>query len=110
MAGDLDVERHDLTTLSNRLQSMQTTLEQQVRALQNMVDTVKAGWKGAGGSAFQHLQTEVNQDVEKLKGYLQRIKEAVDASNRGYTARDEEEESKYRRAAAGGGDILSRLG
>lgn len=99
--GKLKIEGQELRTLIRDLDTMEKSLESQIKDLRSTADTVAAGWKGTAASAYMTLQNDVNETTRRLRMRLIAIEEAMKMSADGF---DEQEMEEMRRFKNLGGD------
>ncbi|MFE0045488.1 WXG100 family type VII secretion target [Streptomyces albireticuli] len=87
-----------LRTLAADLGSMVRYLEKRVRHLNELVESVDAGWKSAASTAYKQLQKSVNQDAARITKSLVLIEEAVRLSRGGFTAQELDLLHRFQRA------------
>ncbi|MDT3398191.1 WXG100 family type VII secretion target [Streptomyces sp. B1866] len=102
MAGKLRVTGDDLTALVRDLEKMEQGLEERVRKLNSVVDSVEGHWKGVAAGAYNNLQREVNMDVRRVKELLTFTKEAVAASRDGFDQEESERLNSFKGVGDGG--------
>lgn len=94
----------EMVAFSNRISTVNSSIQGEIRRLQTVIDTITSGWKGSAATAYNNLQTQVNQDANKINQILGDIKEAIDASTRNYSASEEEQRSAIQSISAQGGN------
>ncbi|MET9934338.1 MULTISPECIES: WXG100 family type VII secretion target [unclassified Streptomyces] len=85
---DLGVSEDNLTTLANDLDGMQRHLEQQVRAMDGVVDRIAAGWQGPTATAYRSLHRGVAEDAVRIRQVLVLLEAATRASRDGFTQQE----------------------
>ncbi|WP_312847581.1 WXG100 family type VII secretion target [Streptomyces sp. WAC08241] len=85
---DLGVSEDNLTTLANDLDGMQRYLEQQVRAMDGVVDRIAAGWQGPTATAYRSLHRGVAEDAVRIRQVLVLLEAATRASRDGFTQQE----------------------
>ena len=68
--------------------------------MENLINTIAAGWKGDAAIAYQTLQSQWNEDAGKLNRVLNEIKEAIDGTSSQYTATESDQHSSISKIAA----------
>ncbi|GGR42103.1 WXG100 family type VII secretion target [Streptomyces roseolus] len=85
---DLVVAEDGLTKLADDLDGTQRYLEQQIRAMDEVVDRIAAGWQGATATAYRSLHRGVAEDAVRLRQVLVLLEEAIRASRDGFTEQE----------------------
>lgn len=80
-----------MVAFSNKISSVNSSIQGEIKRLQTVVDTVTGGWQGAAATSFNTMQNQVNTDATKLNQVLGEIKEAIDATTKNYAASEEEQ-------------------
>ncbi|GAA3042374.1 WXG100 family type VII secretion target [Streptomyces olivoverticillatus] len=109
MGEKLRLEDGRLNGLANDLGTMHDTLEGRIAALNAVVDSIEGHWKGIAANAYNGLQRQVNDDVRRLKELLAFTKEAIVASDRGFTQEEHERLNSFKGVAEPTGGILNRF-
>jgi WXG100 family type VII secretion target len=112
---NLNVEHDNLLKLESDLEKMKGTLQTQIRTLQTVVESVSGSWTGAAAIEYSRLQSDVNEDVRRMAGVLETIKQLVGEARGNFSSMDDEHRqalAKLRGNASGNYDsaILDRLG
>ncbi|MEU8570164.1 WXG100 family type VII secretion target [Streptomyces pathocidini] len=101
MAGQqFTMTEEEMVAFSGRISSVNSSIQGEIRRLQTTVDNVTSGWKGGAATAYNNLQSQVNQDANKINQILMDIKEAIDQSTKAYSASEEEQRSSIQNIAA----------
>ncbi|UGY93905.1 WXG100 family type VII secretion target [Streptomyces gobiensis] len=100
MAGKFTTTEEEMVQFSGKISSVSGSIQGEIRRLQQLVDTITGGWKGAAATSFNNMQTQVNTDATKLNQVLGEIKEAIDATTKNYAASEEEQQQIVTRAGA----------
>ncbi|GAA2514206.1 hypothetical protein GCM10010406_56440 [Streptomyces thermolineatus] len=90
----------EMVAFSNRIQSVNSSIQGQIKRLQTVIDTITGGWKGSAATAYNNLQNQVNQDANKINDILLDIKETIDATTKNYAASEAEQQSAINNIAA----------
>lgn len=91
MAGQYTVTEEEMRAFSNRISTVNSSIQGEISRLQTVVDNITSGWKGQAASAYNNLQSQVNEDAKKLNQVLGEIKEAIDSTTSSYQASEEEQ-------------------
>ncbi|PHQ53414.1 WXG100 family type VII secretion target [Streptomyces cinnamoneus] len=86
---------------------MHDTLEGRITALNGVIDSVEGHWKGIAANAYNELQRQVNDDVRRLKELLSFTKDAIVASDKGFTQEEHNQLNNFKGVASAG--ILGRF-
>ncbi|MFG2192550.1 WXG100 family type VII secretion target [Streptomyces sp. NPDC048639] len=100
MAGQFTTTEAEMVAFSGRISTVSSSIQGEIKRLQTVVDTITGGWRGAAATAFNSMQTQVNEDANKLNQILMDIKEAVDATTKNYVASEEEQQQIVSQAGA----------
>jgi WXG100 family type VII secretion target len=101
MAGQqFTMTEEEMVAFSTRISTVNNSIQGEIRRLQTVIDTITSGWKGSAATAYNNLQSQVNQDANKLNQVLNDIKEAVDASTKNYSASEEEQRASINNVAS----------
>ncbi|MET8679872.1 WXG100 family type VII secretion target [Streptomyces sp. NPDC004647] len=92
MAGQFTTTEEEMVAFSGRISSVNSSIQGEIKRLQTVIDTLTGGWKGAAANAYNTMQTQVNEDANKLNQILMDIKEAIDATTKNYVASEEEQQ------------------
>ncbi|MFC7795791.1 WXG100 family type VII secretion target [Streptomyces cinereoruber] len=98
---DLGVSEDNLTRLANDLDGMQRYLEQQVRAMDEVVDRIAAGWQGPTATAYRSLHRGVAEDAVRIRQVLVLLEAAMRASRNGFTQQELDLLAQLRQAQQG---------
>ncbi len=77
-----------LTKLADDLDDMQTYLDKQVRRMDEIVDSIEAGWRGPAATAYRELHRGAAQDAVRIRMVIQRLEQAVRLSRDGFSEQD----------------------
>lgn len=99
--GDLQVSESNLTKLADDLDEMQRYLEQQVRRMDAVVDSIAAGWQGPTATAYRALHRGVAEDAVRIRQVLFLLEEATRASRDGFTEQELEILARFKRVQSG---------
>jgi WXG100 family type VII secretion target len=94
---DLDTSEDDLTHLADDLGAMRDHLDQQVRRMDTIVDTIQAGWRSNAASGYRDVHLSVTKDVVRVREMLGVIEEAVRMSRDGFTEQELDTLQRMRR-------------
>lgn len=101
MAGQqFTMTEEEMVAFSGRISSVNSSIQGEIRRLQQVIDTITSGWKGSAATAYNNLQGQVNQDATKINQILNDIKEAIDATTKNYSASEDEQRSTIQNIAA----------
>lgn len=89
-----------MVAFSGRISSVNSSIQGEIQRLQTVIDTITSGWKGSAATAYNNLQSQVNQDANKLNQILNDIKEAIDATTKNYAASEEEQQQSINQVTA----------
>lgn len=81
----------EMVAFSGKISSVNQSIQGEISRLNTVVDTITSGWKGAAASSYNQLQTQVNEDANRLNQLLGEIKEAIDETTKNYSASEEEQ-------------------
>lgn len=91
MAGQFTTTADEMNAFANRIAEVNSSVQEEIRRLNTLVDEIKAGWQGQAAAAYQQLQTRFNEDATKLNQVLDEIRQAIVATTQAYTATEEEQ-------------------
>ncbi|MFF7653403.1 WXG100 family type VII secretion target [Streptomyces sp. NPDC007983] len=103
MADKLRLTGSEIDKLIKDLQHMEDGLTGRLNALNEVINSVEGHWKGIAANAYNHLQTQANEDVKRIQKLLAFTREAVEASKGGFDAQEVEHLNEFKRAAEGVG-------
>ncbi|MFE3641079.1 WXG100 family type VII secretion target [Streptomyces sp. NPDC059169] len=83
--GDLRAKSDHLTRLADDLDDMQGQLDQQVRRMDAIVDTIEAGWRGPAGTAYRDFHRAAAEDAVRIREVMKVLEAAVRMSRDGFT-------------------------
>ncbi|MFF0751341.1 WXG100 family type VII secretion target [Streptomyces sp. NPDC004267] len=78
----------NLTRLADDLDAMQGYLERQTRRMDEVVDTIAAGWQGPTATAYRSLHRGVAEDAVRIRQVLELLEAAMRASRDGFTEQE----------------------
>ncbi|BDM71862.1 hypothetical protein HEK616_53490 [Streptomyces nigrescens] len=81
----------EMVAFSGKIASVNQSIQGEISRLNTVVDTITSGWKGAAASSYNQLQSQVNEDANRLNQLLGEIKEAIDETTKNYSASEEEQ-------------------
>jgi WXG100 family type VII secretion target len=84
MSGQFTTSADDMKKFSAHIAEVNSQIQQELKRLEGVVETVAGGWSGSAAIAYQTLQGEWNADAAKLNTVLSEIKEAIDATTAQY--------------------------
>lgn len=112
MGGDkLRVSDQELSDLASDLAAMGRYLKERLARLNELVDSVDAGWQSAAAGTYKRLQSGVNEDIDRIREMLYLIEQAVRMSRDGFSAGELATLREFRRlhgTAAGERELLAR--
>jgi WXG100 family type VII secretion target len=91
MSGQFTTNAADMKKFSAHLAEVNSQIQQELKRLEAVVETVAGGWKGSAAIAYQTLQGQWNADAAKLNTVLGEIKEAIDATTAQYVSTESEQ-------------------
>lgn len=89
-----------MVAFSNKISSVNSSIQGEIKRLQSVVDTITGGWQGAAANSFNTMQNQVNTDATKLNQVLGEIKEAIDSTTKNYSASEEEQRQIVQKSAS----------
>jgi WXG100 family type VII secretion target len=92
MSGKSRVSAAELRDLAGRIDTVKSEIQGVIGKLNGVAGEVQAAWAGAGGSAYQSLQAQVNNDATVLNRILGDIRDALAATATDFTTNDEQQE------------------
>jgi len=90
----------EMRAFSNRISTVNSSIQGEISRLQTVIDNITSGWKGQAATAYNNLQSQVNEDASKLNQVLGEIKEAIDRTTSNYQASEEEQASSIGNVAS----------
>jgi WXG100 family type VII secretion target len=81
----------EMVAFSGKISSVNQSIQGEISRLNTVVDTITSGWRGAAASSYNQLQSQVNEDANRLNQLLGEIKEAIDSTTKNYSASEEEQ-------------------
>lgn len=84
----LRVTSDRLTALADDLDAMQTHLDEQVKRMDAVVDSIEAGWRGPAAKAYRALHAGAAEDAVRIRMVLQRLEQGVRLSRDGFTEQE----------------------
>ncbi|MEU9097159.1 WXG100 family type VII secretion target [Streptomyces sp. NPDC048361] len=103
---DLRIVPHKLTTLAGDLDDMQDHLDQQVRRMDAVVDSIEAGWSGPAATAYREFHRAAAEDAVRIREVMKALEQAVRMSRDGFSERELEILEQFRRVHV---DITSEV-
>lgn len=100
MSGQFTTSASDMKLFSAHIAEVNSQIQQELGRLENLINTIAAGWKGDAAIAYQTLQSQWNEDAGKLNRVLNEIKEAIDGTSSQYTATESDQHSSISKIAA----------
>ncbi|MFD7645434.1 WXG100 family type VII secretion target [Kitasatospora sp. NPDC059795] len=97
MAGQFTTTAEEMTAFANRIGEVNQQVQGEISRLNNLVSEIASGWKGAAATAYQQMQSRVNDDANALNKVLDEIRQAIEATTKAYSMTEDEQ------AAAVGG-------
>ncbi|GAA0340842.1 WXG100 family type VII secretion target [Streptomyces blastmyceticus] len=97
MDDKLAVVDSGLAGLAKDLGSMERYLKARITQLNELVDSVDAGWDSPASATYKKLQKSVNDDAVRIRKTLILIEEAVKLGRDGFSAQDLEILRGFRR-------------
>ncbi|KUL37376.1 hypothetical protein ADL22_21655 [Streptomyces sp. NRRL F-4489] len=91
MAGQFTTTHEEMVAFSGKIDSVNQAIQGEIQRLQTVVDTITSGWKGQAASSYHQLQSQVNEDGNRINQLLAEIKEAIDQTTQNYTSSEEEQ-------------------
>lgn len=94
--------KHDkLTALADDLDDMQAYLDKQVKRMDEVVDSIEAGWRGPSATAYRALHRGAAEDAVRIRMVMQRLEQAVRLSRDGFSQQDLDIMERLRAVQAG---------
>lgn len=94
--------QHDkLTDLADDLDDMQAYLDKQVKRMDEIVDSIEAGWRGPSATAYRALHRGAAEDAVRIRMVMQRLEQAVRLSRDGFSQQDLDIMERLRAVQAG---------
>ncbi|MFB7209956.1 WXG100 family type VII secretion target [Streptomyces sp. NPDC056255] len=90
-----------LTKLANDLDDMQTYLDKQVKRMDEVVDSIEAGWRGPAAKTYRDLHRGVAEDAVRIRMVIQRLEQAVRLSRDGFSEQDLDAMEQLRQVQSG---------
>jgi len=109
MSGSQHVSDAAFQSFEASIEQIGSELATNLKTLANAVATVEAAWKGAGASAFQKAQSDLNLDHEALQKLIKGIHEAVVLTHRSSGANDSEIAGRLQKVDVNGGAAGGQL-
>ncbi|MCC9311396.1 WXG100 family type VII secretion target [Kitasatospora sp. RB6PN24] len=82
-----------MRTLSGRITEVNGQIQGEIAKLNSLIDQVAGGWSGQAATAYHNLQTKWNDDAKQLNDVLNQIRDAIDATAKGYAQTEEDQRS-----------------
>ncbi|WP_030544423.1 WXG100 family type VII secretion target [Streptomyces albus] len=113
MAGtNLAVNDDNQLILAGRIDAFQHELQNRIRSLNDVVDRIQAGWKGAASQEYDSVQRGVNENLKRILVRLVQLEEAMRLGVKGFTADEQERVQQLRQmgeTGAGQSKILDMI-
>ncbi|MEV4559709.1 WXG100 family type VII secretion target [Kitasatospora sp. NPDC049285] len=93
MAGQFKTTAEEMTAFANRIGEVNAQVQGEISRLNNLVSEISGSWKGAAATAYQQMQTRVNDDASALNKVLDEIRQAIEATTKLYSMTEEEQAS-----------------
>ncbi|QNP63923.1 WXG100 family type VII secretion target [Streptomyces genisteinicus] len=77
-----------LTALADDLDDMQAYLDRQVKRMDEIVDSIEAGWRGPAAKAYRAFHRGAAEDAVRIRMVMQRLEQAVRLSRDGFSQND----------------------
>lgn len=103
MAGDFGTQTDVMQTASRHVVDVNTSIQTQLKKLENQLAPLPAQWQGLAAQRFTELMVRWNEDARTLGDSLMRMGEAIGSSGQTYRAADDD-------AAAATSTIRQALG
>jgi WXG100 family type VII secretion target len=100
MAQGFSAETGDLNRISTDCSTAADTLTAEFSALRTELEPLRELWVGQGGTAFDTVRTNLDEQLGRLNIALRVISEALGSAGTDYTITDEELQSEMRNAGA----------
>lgn len=84
----LKAKRDRLTALADDLDDMQAYLDRQVKRMDEIVDSIEAGWRGPSAKAYRAFHRGAAEDAVRIRMVMQRLEQAVRLSRDGFSQND----------------------
>ncbi|MEU6937561.1 WXG100 family type VII secretion target [Streptomyces rubiginosohelvolus] len=84
----LRVKGDRLTVLADDLDAMQTHLDNQIKRMDAVVDSIEAGWRGPAAKAYRALHRGAAEDAVRIRMVLQRLEQGVRLSRDGFSEQE----------------------
>lgn len=86
MSGQFTASADDMRTFSAHIAEVNSRIQQELKQLEGVVETVAGGWRGSAATAYQALQGQWNADAARLSTVLGEIRDAIDATTAQYVS------------------------
>ncbi|MEW1660567.1 WXG100 family type VII secretion target [Streptomyces sp. NPDC093707] len=105
MAGQFTTTHEEMVAFSGKIDSVNQAIQGELKRLESVVDQITSGWKGQAAASYHQLQSQVNEDGNRINQLLAEIKTAIDETSKNYTASEDEQAQSISHvtAQAGGG-------
>ncbi|MFD0116049.1 WXG100 family type VII secretion target [Streptomyces sp. NPDC058320] len=94
---DLRVPPEKLTKLADDLDGMQDHLDQQVKRMDTIVDSIEAGWRGPASTAYRGFHRAAAEDAVRIREVMKVLEQAVRMSRDGFTQLELDKLDQFRR-------------
>lgn len=102
MAGESAVNRSAMGTAAQQVENAVSTIKSIQSTMDNSVQELQGGWKGAAASAFANAFDSFNQDFTKVLQSLEGIHETLVSTQSTYTQTEEANTGTVGRFNTGG--------
>lgn len=96
----LAVTNAELKNLADDLDGMQNYLDRQVRRMDEIVDSIEAGWRGPTAKAYRAFHRGAAEDAVRIRQVMQLLEEAVRLSKDGFTEQEIDVLNQFRQIQA----------
>ncbi|MGW7362991.1 hypothetical protein ACWGI8_06060 [Streptomyces sp. NPDC054841] len=102
-AGGFGLADDPVTKAKIKIAQTGEAVTKQARELANIIETVSAGWTGAGAGGFKTAQVVINEDHDEIRRLLRVLYNAVAETKNLSNANDQEVDDVFKAAAAKSG-------
>ncbi|ARF57720.1 MULTISPECIES: WXG100 family type VII secretion target [Streptomyces] len=100
MAGQFTTTEEEMHAFAGKIASVNQAIQGELSRLNSVVDQITSGWKGQAASSYHQLQSQVNEDGNRINQLLGEIKEAIDSTTKNYAASEEEQQQSMSHVTA----------
>src|SRR5436305_13413702 len=100
MAGQFTTTEEEMHAFAGKIASVNQAIQGELSRLNTVVDQITSGWKGQAASSYHQLQSQVNEDGNRINQLLGEIKEAIDSTTKNYAASEEEQQQSMSHVTA----------